>query len=68
MHMKYVLRLIHLNSSFLFVFRNLNMVMRPFANIFRFEHPKGLKYGQLVLPFMPANFGPMYFSKITRNS
>ncbi|XP_020810266.1 5-methylcytosine rRNA methyltransferase NSUN4 [Drosophila serrata] len=38
-----------------------------FSDIFKFEHPKGLKYGQMVVPFLPANFGPMYFSKITRN-
>lgn len=42
--------------------------MQPFNSIFRFESPRNLKYGQLVLPFMPANFGPMYFSKITRNT
>lgn len=39
-----------------------------FSDIYRFEQPKGLKYGQMVLPYLPANFGPMYFSKITRNS
>ncbi|ALC38579.1 CG4749 [Drosophila busckii] len=39
-----------------------------FEDIFKFEQPKGLKYGQMVLPYLPANFGPMYFSKITRNS
>ncbi|KAL7741211.1 hypothetical protein ACLKA6_015103 [Drosophila palustris] len=39
-----------------------------FADIYRFEQPKSLKYGQMVLPYLPANFGPMYFSKITRNT
>ncbi|KAH8411986.1 hypothetical protein KR222_004767 [Zaprionus bogoriensis] len=39
-----------------------------FSDIYRFEQPKGLKYGQMVLPYLPANFGPMYFSKITRNT
>lgn len=38
-----------------------------FSDVFKFEHPKGLKYGQMVVPYLPANFGPMYFSKITRN-
>ncbi|KAH8240610.1 hypothetical protein KR026_001661 [Drosophila bipectinata] len=39
-----------------------------FSDVFKFEHPKGLKYGQMVVPYLPANFGPMYFSKITRNA
>lgn len=47
--------------------RNLSLVMQPLAGIFRFEPARNLKYGQLVLPFMSANFGPMYFSKITRD-
>ena len=46
---------------------DLSLVMQPFDNIMKFEHPKGLKYGQMVIPFLPANFGPMYFCKMTRN-
>lgn len=26
----------------------------------------GMKYGQMVVPFLPNNFGPMYFAKIRR--
>lgn len=47
---------------------DLSLAMQPFNSIMRFEHPKGLKYGQMVIPFLPANFGPMYFCKITRDS
>jgi 16S rRNA C967 or C1407 C5-methylase (RsmB/RsmF family) len=47
--------------------KDLSLVMRPFMSVFKFEHPKGLKYGQMVLPYLPANFGPMYFCKMTRN-
>lgn len=47
--------------------KDLSLVMQPFSNIFKFEHPKGLKYGQMVIPYLPANYGPMYFSKITRD-
>ncbi|CAO1317873.1 unnamed protein product [Diamesa serratosioi] len=47
--------------------KDLSLAMQPFDCIFKFENPKGLKYGQLVTPFLPANFGPMYFCKITRN-
>lgn len=46
---------------------DLSLVMQPFNTIMKFEHPKGLKYGQMVIPFLPANFGPMYFCKMTRN-
>lgn len=41
--------------------------MRPFRRIFQFENPRNLKYGQLILPYLPANFGPMYICKLTRD-
>lgn len=46
---------------------DLSKVMQPFQEIMRFENPKGLKYGQMVIPYLPLNFGPMYFCKMTRN-
>jgi 5-methylcytosine rRNA methyltransferase NSUN4 len=46
---------------------DMSHVMKPFQEIMRFENPKGLKYGQMVIPFLPSNFGPMYFCKMTRN-
>jgi 5-methylcytosine rRNA methyltransferase NSUN4 len=46
---------------------DLSLMMQPFNSLMKFEHPKGLKYGQMVIPFLPANFGPMYFCKMTRN-
>lgn len=46
---------------------DLSVAMQPFYHIMKFEHPKGLKYGQMVIPFLPCNFGPMYFCKMTRN-
>ncbi|XP_013108221.2 5-methylcytosine rRNA methyltransferase NSUN4 [Stomoxys calcitrans] len=49
-----------------FVINDLSYTIQLFADIYRFEYPKGLKYGQMVIPYLPANFGPMYFSKITR--
>ncbi|XP_053692782.1 5-methylcytosine rRNA methyltransferase NSUN4 [Sabethes cyaneus] len=48
--------------------RDLSLVMRPFSDVFKFAPPNTLKYGQLVLPFLPTNFGPMYFCKLVRNS
>ncbi|XP_023298918.2 5-methylcytosine rRNA methyltransferase NSUN4 [Lucilia cuprina] len=47
--------------------KDLSHIVNLFSDIYKFEYPKSLKYGQMVLPYLPANFGPMYFSKITRN-
>lgn len=47
--------------------RDLTQALKPLQSIFKFENPSELKYGQLVLPYLPANFGPMYFCKLTRN-
>lgn len=49
-----------------FIVKDLSYLTQLFSDIYRFEYPKSLKYGQMVLPYLPANFGPMYFSKITR--
>ncbi|XP_067626280.1 5-methylcytosine rRNA methyltransferase NSUN4 [Eurosta solidaginis] len=46
---------------------DLSYLIKLFEDIFKFEYSKNMKYGQLVLPFLPANYGPMYFSKLTRN-
>ena len=48
--------------------KDLSQLIGLFEDIYRFEYSRGLKYGQMVIPFLPANFGPMYFSKITRES
>ncbi|XP_028894501.1 5-methylcytosine rRNA methyltransferase NSUN4 isoform X2 [Zeugodacus cucurbitae] len=47
--------------------KDLSYIIRLFEDIFRFEYPKVLKYGQMVLPYLPANYGPMYFCKLTKN-
>uniref|UniRef100_A0A182F2M2 NOL1/NOP2/Sun domain family member 4 n=1 Tax=Anopheles albimanus TaxID=7167 RepID=A0A182F2M2_ANOAL len=46
--------------------KDLSLMMKPFTDIFQFANPGTLKYGQLVLPFLPANFGPMYICKMVR--
>ena len=46
---------------------DMSVAMQPLYSIMRFEQPKGLKYGQMVIPYLPSNFGPMYFCKMTRN-
>ncbi|KAM7353490.1 5-methylcytosine rRNA methyltransferase l(2)10685 [Cochliomyia hominivorax] len=50
-----------------FTIKDLTHIVAWFSDIYKFEYSKNLKYGQMVLPYLPANFGPMYFSKIMRN-
>ena len=38
--------------------------LRPLRGLFKFH--RFPRYGQLILPFFPSNFGPMYFCKIVR--
>ncbi|XP_076337663.1 5-methylcytosine rRNA methyltransferase l(2)10685 isoform X2 [Tachypleus tridentatus] len=48
-----------------FCVKDLGNTFRPFHSVFRFSFT--CKYGQLVVPFLPQNFGPMYICKIERN-
>lgn len=57
----------YIDLIFPFICRDLSNVLQPFKKVFHFENPKELKFGQLLLPQLPANFGPMYFCKITKN-
>lgn len=41
--------------------------IQPFKEIFEFEGSDRLKYGQLVVPTVQLNYGPMYFCKIVRD-
>ena len=46
---------------------DLDLAVKPFKFMFKiFGQREGVKYGQLVVPFLPNNFGPMYFCKINR--
>jgi len=50
-----------------FCVADLNMAVKPFRFLCKlYGRKEGVKYGQLVVPFLPNNFGPMYFCKITR--
>ena len=40
--------------------------VQPLSFMYRFGRNMGLRYGQVVLPSLLNNFGPMYFSKIRR--
>lgn len=46
---------------------DLSMAVKPFRFLCKLHGRKeGVKYGQMVVPFLPNNFGPMYFCKINR--
>ena len=46
---------------------DLDMAVKPFRFLCKlYGRKEGLKYGQMVVPFLPNNFGPMYFCKINR--
>ncbi|XP_012266662.2 5-methylcytosine rRNA methyltransferase NSUN4 isoform X2 [Athalia rosae] len=51
------------NSTF--VVRNMSASLQPLKYIFNFSK-LGLKYGQVVVPSLGNNFGPMYFCKIIK--
>lgn len=45
---------------------NMKEALRPLRGVFQFSH--NFKYGTQVLPFLPSNFGPMYFAKLVRTA
>jgi len=52
-----------------FYVEDLSKAIEPFRTILKFGHTRfGTQpyYGQLVLPCVENNFGPMYFAKLTR--
>lgn len=51
-------------SSMEFAAVDLTAAFRPLEGTFRFFD--NTRYGRLVLPFLPNNFGPMYIAKIER--
>ena len=54
-------------TSLNFEVADLDLAVKPFKFMCKiFGKREGMKYGQLVVPFLPNNFGPMYFSKINR--
>ncbi|GFU42121.1 hypothetical protein NPIL_351961 [Nephila pilipes] len=51
-------------SPFEFSVQDLSTAFFPLRKMFQFSD--NCVYGQLVIPFLPLNYGPMYISKITR--
>jgi len=50
-----------------FVVNDLSDAIEPFRGIMKLtSEVHNMRYGQMVLPHTPNNFGPMYFAKITR--
>ncbi|XP_042872301.1 5-methylcytosine rRNA methyltransferase NSUN4-like [Penaeus japonicus] len=45
---------------------DMSQAVRPLSFLYRFGGNLGLRYGQLILPSLLSNFGPMYCAKIKR--
>lgn len=48
----------------IFFFRDLTKQFTSLKSLYSFG--KGLKFGQLVMPFLPLNYGPLYLCKLVR--
>ncbi|KDR18203.1 5-methylcytosine rRNA methyltransferase NSUN4 isoform X2 [Zootermopsis nevadensis] len=48
------------------VVKDMTAALEPVNCMYKLGQDLGLKYGHLVLPFIPCNFGPMYFCKLVR--
>ena len=54
-------------TSLNFEVADMELAVKPFKFMCKIlGRREGIKYGQLVVPFLPNNFGPMYFCKINR--
>lgn len=63
--------LLYLIHDFMKIFfqSDLSEAVSPLRSMMKFANKNpGLKYGQLVLPSLLNNFGPMYIAKINRKS
>lgn len=48
------------------IVKDMTAALEPVECVYKLGHDLGLKYGHLVLPFIPCNFGPLYFCKLVR--
>jgi len=48
----------------IFLLRDLTKQFEPLKSLYIFA--TGLKFGQLVMPFLPLNYGPLYLCKLVR--
>ncbi|XP_067137328.1 5-methylcytosine rRNA methyltransferase NSUN4 isoform X2 [Centruroides vittatus] len=53
----------HKNTNKEFIIKDLTDTFNPFNKAMKIWN---CKYGKLILPFLPLNYGPMYICKITR--
>jgi len=53
-----------LSLIFILLFRDLTKQFEPLKSLYSFG--KGLKFGQMVMPFLPLNYGPLYLCKLIR--
>ncbi|XP_044737838.1 5-methylcytosine rRNA methyltransferase NSUN4 [Chrysoperla carnea] len=54
-------------TNFELTVSDLSEALKPMNCLFKINDRIGLKYGHIVVPFLPNNFGPMNFCKINKN-
>ncbi|XP_054269648.1 5-methylcytosine rRNA methyltransferase NSUN4-like [Macrosteles quadrilineatus] len=62
------LRRIWEETNMKIVVKDLSAALEPAKVVFRFADANCLRYGSLVVPYLPSNFGPMYFCKLEKKS
>ena len=61
------LRKIWMETELNFVVNDLSDAIEPYRKVMKLSNStRKMRYGQMVIPHMPNNFGPMYFAKMTR--
>ncbi|XP_046673772.1 5-methylcytosine rRNA methyltransferase NSUN4 [Homalodisca vitripennis] len=60
------LRKVWEETSMKIVVKDLSQALEPAKVVFKFAEPRCLKYGSLIVPYLPSNFGPMYFCKLEK--
>ncbi|XP_014252746.1 5-methylcytosine rRNA methyltransferase NSUN4 [Cimex lectularius] len=45
---------------------DMRRALEPTEIMYKYSHNIGLRYGHLVIPYLPCNFGPMYFCKFIK--
>ncbi|XP_039275582.1 5-methylcytosine rRNA methyltransferase NSUN4-like [Nilaparvata lugens] len=48
------------------IVKDMTAALEPTSIFFKFDNSYRLKYGHLIVPYLPANFGPLYFCKLVR--
>ncbi|RZF32742.1 hypothetical protein LSTR_LSTR005935 [Laodelphax striatellus] len=48
------------------IVKAMTAALEPTSIFFKYDNSYMLKYGHLIVPYLPANYGPLYFCKLVR--